>query len=191
MRTAKSWGYACGEFDFADLTLPREGVKKEQRAFTDDEVRRMIQAAPEPFSTILAITAVLGLRIGETLGLRVCDVDFAKRIIRVRQSVDSASRTSGGTKSKASSADMRMSTELETRLRSHLSRLDGKSELLFRQPEWTAVLCRQAMREETASAVGCVENSAWRVSWNAARCGVRSACGWRIPGSGAKAVAPQ
>jgi integrase len=111
--------------------LAAEGVKKEQRAFTDDEVRRMIQAAPEPFGTILAITAVLGLRIGETLGLRVCDVDFAKRIIRVRQSVDSASRTIGGTKSRASSADMPMSTELEARLRSHLSRLDGKSELLF------------------------------------------------------------
>ena len=58
MRTAKSWGYACGDFHFADLTLPREGVKKEQRAFTDDEVHRMIAAAPEPFATILAITAV-------------------------------------------------------------------------------------------------------------------------------------
>ena len=131
MRTAKSWGYASGDFHFADLTLPREGVKKEQRAFTDSEVQRMIAAAPEPFATILAITAVLGLRIGETLGLRVCDVDFANRIIRVRQSVDSSSRTIGGTKSKASSADMPMSTELEARLRSHLGRLDGKSELLF------------------------------------------------------------
>jgi integrase len=131
MRTAKSWGYACGEFHFASLILPREGVKKEQRAFTDDEVRRRIEAADEPFSTILLITAVLGLHIGETLGLRVSDFDFAKRIIRVRQSVDSASRRIGGVKSKASSADMPMSTELEQRLRALLSRHNGKSALLF------------------------------------------------------------
>jgi integrase len=129
MRTAKSWGYASGDFRFADLTLPREGVKREQHAFTDDEVRRMIQAAPEPFSTILAITAVLGLRIGETLGLRVTDLDFAECIVRVRQSVDSASRTIGGVESKASSADLPMSTELEARLRAHLLR--HESELLF------------------------------------------------------------
>ena len=94
-------------------------------------VRRMIQAAAEPFATILALTAVLRLRIGETLGLRVSDVDFTKRIIRVRQSVDSASRTLGSVKSRASSADLPMSAELEARLRAHLSRRKGKSELLF------------------------------------------------------------
>lgn len=91
----------------------------------------MIAAAPEPFTTILAITAVLGLRIGETLGLRIRDVDFAKRIIRVRQSVDSASRTIGSVKSRASSADLPMSAELEARLRAHLDRHDGRSDLLF------------------------------------------------------------
>jgi len=36
-------------------------------------------------STIIAVTAVLGLRIGETLALRTSDVDFAKHVIRVRQ----------------------------------------------------------------------------------------------------------
>lgn len=66
LKTAKSWKYACGDFRFADLTLPREGVKEEPRCFTDDEVRRIIADAPEPLSTIVAITAVLGLRIGET-----------------------------------------------------------------------------------------------------------------------------
>jgi len=59
----------------------------------DEETCRVIKAAPEPFSTILALAAVLGLRIGETLGLRMADIDFAKKLIRVRQSVDSATRT--------------------------------------------------------------------------------------------------
>jgi hypothetical protein len=31
-RTARAWGYACGKVSLADLTLPRAGVKKEQRS---------------------------------------------------------------------------------------------------------------------------------------------------------------
>ena len=90
--TARAWGYTCGDFRFADLTLPREGVNAEPRFFTDDEVRRIIINAPEPLSTIIAVTAVLGLRIGETLALRKSDVDFTKHIIRIRQSVDAVMR---------------------------------------------------------------------------------------------------
>jgi integrase len=131
LRTARACRYACGDFRFADLTLPREGVRKEARCFTDDEMQRIIANAPEPLSTIVAVTAVLGLRIGETLALRRSDVDFAKHIIRIRQSVDAATRTVGAVKSKASSADLPMSKELEARLGAHLRRHDGKSDLLF------------------------------------------------------------
>jgi integrase len=131
LKTARSWGYACGDIRFADLTLPREGVRAEPRSFTDDEVRRIIAGASEPLSTIVAVTAVLGLRIGETLALRTFDVDFAKHVIRVRQSVDAATRTVCGVKSKASSADLPMSRELEIRLQSHLEKHDHKNELLF------------------------------------------------------------
>jgi integrase len=92
LRTAKAWDYACGNFTLADITMPREGVKKEQRCFTDEEVGKILAAAPEPFGTILAVTAVLGLRIGEVLALRVSDIDFMRKIVRVRQSVDSATR---------------------------------------------------------------------------------------------------
>src|SRR5271155_2560995 len=91
---------------------------------------RVIAAAPEPLRTIIALTVVLGLRIGETLALRVSDIDFATRIIRVRQSVDAAMRNVGAVKSRASSADLPMPTQLEAQLRAHLRTLDGKSELL-------------------------------------------------------------
>jgi integrase len=131
LKTARAWGYACGNFRFADLTLPREGVRKDPRCFTDEEVRRIIAKAPEPLSTIVAVTAVLGLRIGETLALRTSDVDFAKHVIRIRQSVDAATRTLGSVKSKASSADLPMPKELEARLRAYLQRRDGERELLF------------------------------------------------------------
>jgi hypothetical protein len=65
LRKARAWDYACGSFSLADITMPREGVKKEQRCFTDEEVGKILSAAPEPFGTILALTAVLGLRIGK------------------------------------------------------------------------------------------------------------------------------
>lgn len=74
------------------MTLPREGVREEPRCFTDEEVREIIANAQEPLSTIVAITAVLGLRIGETLTLRKSDVDFAKHVIRIRQSIDATTR---------------------------------------------------------------------------------------------------
>ena len=131
LRTARAWGYACGDFRFADLTLPREGVRKEVRASSDDEVRVTIAAAPEPLSTIVAITSVLGLRIGETLALRKMDVDFASHVIRIRQSVDAATRTVGAVKSKASSADLPMPAGLEGKLRDYLELHAGVGELLF------------------------------------------------------------
>lgn len=130
-RTARAWGYACGDFRFADLTMPREGVRKDPRYFTDEEARRIIDNALEPLSTIVAVTAVLGLRIGETLALRKVDVDFAKHVIRIRQSVDAATRTPCGVKSKASSADLPMPKELEVRLRTHLLKHEQESDLLF------------------------------------------------------------
>jgi len=131
LRKAKAWDYACGSFSLADITLPREGVKKEQRCFTDEEVGKILSAAPEPFGTILAVTAVLGLRIGEVLALRVSDIDFSRKIVRVRQSVDAATREVQAVKSTASSADVPMPSQLDARLRKHLQTHDGKTELLF------------------------------------------------------------
>jgi len=131
LRVAKSWDYACGSFKLADITMPREGIRQEQRCFTDEEMRRIIAAAPEPFGTILAVTSVLGLRIGETLALRIGDVDFAKHIIGIRQSVDAATRIPKAVKSRASSADVPMPSQLAARLRAVVKKHDGKSELLF------------------------------------------------------------
>jgi integrase len=131
LRTARAWDYACGNFSLTDITMPREGVRKEQRSFTDAEVGKILSATPEPFGTILAVTAVLGLRIGEVLALRFSDLDFVRKIIRVRQSVDAATRKIQSVKSSASSADVPMPSQLETRLRVHLQTHEGKSDLLF------------------------------------------------------------
>jgi integrase len=77
------------------------------------------------------VTSVLGLRIGEALALRIADIDFKRKIVRVRQSLDSATRTIQAVKSQASSADVPLPSVLEARLRAHLRKHEGKSELLF------------------------------------------------------------
>jgi integrase len=77
------------------------------------------------------VTAVLGLRIGEVLALRVSDVNLTRKIVRVRQSVDAATRTVQAVKSTASSADVPMPSQLEARLRAHLKKHEGKTDLLF------------------------------------------------------------
>jgi integrase len=131
LRTAKAWEYACGVFSLRDITMPREGVKQEQRSFTDEEVGKILAAAPEPFSTILALTAILGLRIGEVLALRVSDVDFTRKIVRVRQSLDAATRNVQAVKSRASSADVPMPSQLAARLRNYLQKRERETDLLF------------------------------------------------------------
>jgi integrase len=131
LRTARAWEYSCGNFSLAGITMPRAGIRKEKRSFTDEEVGKILKEAREPYGTIFAVTAFLGLRIGETLALRVSDVDFTQKIIRVRQSVDAATRTIQAVKSDASSADLPLPTQLETRLRKHLRAHDGKIDLVF------------------------------------------------------------
>jgi integrase len=111
--------------------MPREGMRKEQRCFSDDEMQKMLANAPQPLSTILAVTAVLGLRIGESLALRVSDIDFKRKIVRIRQSVDAVTRDVQAVKSQASSADLPLLSQLEARLRSYLQKHEGDSDLLF------------------------------------------------------------
>jgi serine/threonine protein kinase len=131
LRTARAWDYACGSFSLSDLTLPRNGVKKEQRYFTAEETGRIIFGASEPFATIWALTAMLGLRVGEVLALRVSDLDFERKIIRVRQSLDSATRKVQACKSNASVADVPMPPQLETRLLRHIANRQSDADLLF------------------------------------------------------------
>jgi hypothetical protein len=45
LRTAKAWGYIPAVFDRSALSLPREGEKKEERFFTAEQVRQIINAS--------------------------------------------------------------------------------------------------------------------------------------------------
>lgn len=71
---------------------PAAGLKRTGREAkrvkppTSEQVAKLIQHARPEFKVVLQLAASLGLRRGEIYGLRWCDVDFEKRVVRVEQS---------------------------------------------------------------------------------------------------------
>jgi integrase len=86
LKKAKEWGYVCEGVEFDRLALPEASIGTVPRFFSADEARRIIEAAPEPFSTMFATLAMTGIRSGELLGLQLDDLDFERRLIFIRRS---------------------------------------------------------------------------------------------------------
>ena len=63
---------------------------------------------------------MFGLRAGEMLGLKISDLDFERKIIHVRRSIDSKTKKEQTPKSKGSASDVPMPRALEIRLRDFL-----------------------------------------------------------------------
>lgn len=68
------------------VTTPRVPVRQVE-PWPHERVQAIIAALPERYEAMAAVAAGAGLRQGEVFGLRVEDVDFLKRTIRVRQQV--------------------------------------------------------------------------------------------------------
>jgi integrase len=119
--TAKKWDYIPTVFEHSALYLPEEGEQKEARFFDAEQVRRIIGASKEPFATMYAVLACTGVRAGECLGLQVTDLDFDKRLIKIRRTLDAYTRKTHAPKSKASSGDLPMPDNLARRLRNYLA----------------------------------------------------------------------
>ena len=68
------------------IVLP-EIPRKEQRYFTEDEMRRIIEGSRGQWRVLFATLALTGLRAGEAFGLHVEDVDLEAGGITVRRSV--------------------------------------------------------------------------------------------------------
>jgi len=135
LSTARKWGYISQTvlFKRSDLYLPRENERKEARFFDAEQARRIIAVSNEPFATMYAVLASTGIRAGECLGLKVSDVDFDKSVIRIRRTLDHATRKTHAPKSKSSSADLPLPSRLANRLRTYLSTdwRDNPDGLLF------------------------------------------------------------
>jgi integrase len=91
-------------------------VTAKVRIPTKDEVRQLIDAAPEAFKPLLKVTAICGLRASETRGLQWEDIDFGNSLVRVRRRADAFNEL-GETKSDAGSRSIPMGPMVSNALR--------------------------------------------------------------------------
>jgi len=120
LRTARLFGSAVPAVRRSDLVLPRQEAGREVRFLDAQQMGQIILKAKEPFATMFALLGMTGLRAGEMLGLKVCDLDFSRKVIHVRRSVDSRTKKEQSTKSTGSASDVPMPPALEARLRGFL-----------------------------------------------------------------------
>ncbi|MBA2282003.1 MAG: site-specific integrase [Acidimicrobiia bacterium] len=91
---------------------------------TPDEVRRLADAGPARYRALVLLAGTVGLRWGECVGLRVADVDFLRRRIRVEQTVEEISghvRVVAATKSEAGKRSFALPEFLVDELAAHLA----------------------------------------------------------------------
>jgi len=84
-RSAQAWGYVQHD-PFFGLKLPSRGLVQE-RFLSLDEMRRIIEAAQEPYKTYFWILAETGVRAGEIGALPVRNVLLDQGAIRITQNV--------------------------------------------------------------------------------------------------------
>ena len=84
-KSAKKWGYV--NFNpFSEVEFPRSS-HKEPRFFTEPELSKILDSAPEPDKTLYWLLAQTAIRIGEAVALTWDTVDFELGNISIRTSV--------------------------------------------------------------------------------------------------------
>ena len=84
MKQAEAWGL-IDRAPTVKINLPRSN--REELSFLEPgEIRRLLDTALEPERTLFSVLAMSGLRLGEALALRLRDVDYKKRRIKVTRS---------------------------------------------------------------------------------------------------------
>jgi integrase len=86
LRAALDDGYAVHPFEMRSIRFASQ-VKAlpRRKVFTGEELVQLLEAVPFPWRAAYAVSASLGLRCGETLGLDWADVDLAAGSVRIRQ----------------------------------------------------------------------------------------------------------
>lgn len=114
------------------VQAPREPSRRSGMVIpTPGQVGAVLDAAGPRDRAVYALAAFAGLRAGEITGLRVRDVDFLGRVVRVRQ--QGRNGTLAPPKSRASERDVPVPDELLAILAEHVRRWPTSSGLLIRE----------------------------------------------------------
>ena len=129
LTTAKKWGYICTAVNSTALHFPQRTEPRRFRFFTPSQAQQIIARAEEPFATVFTLAALTGLRAGELFALKVQDLDFEQRTIRVQRSVWYG--TFQTPKSKSSVRLVHMPDSLVSRLRARVEFANSNPEALL------------------------------------------------------------
>jgi len=84
--SAREWRYVTYN-PFDKLRLKPQGLKDEEFALSLEQIRAIIEAAPEPYKTLYWILGETGIRAGEALALGFEHLDLKERLIFIRRKV--------------------------------------------------------------------------------------------------------
>lgn len=69
------------------VKFPPQAPRTEPKVFTANDLKRLLEQLEEPYRTMVALSSLTGVRIGELLALRWQVVDFQARTLRIAESV--------------------------------------------------------------------------------------------------------
>jgi integrase len=119
LNTAVDWEYLPVN-PVRGVKLPARPLREDRRFLTVDEVMRLLTELDGPAYTLILSAVLTGMRIGELLALRWKNVDFERRIIRVREAVFEGHVSTPKTRSGL--RDIPIGPALEHALREHHAR---------------------------------------------------------------------
>lgn len=103
------------------IALPRI-EKKEITPLTVDEVRRLADEMPERYRMMVILQAAIGVRISELLALKVSDVDFMRRTVRVERQLAKDGRRFVPVKGTATTRKVPLAQEVALLLSAHIAK---------------------------------------------------------------------
>lgn len=108
---------------------------RQVRNLTVEEFRRLVQELPEPFSTMVLCCGCLGLRISESLGLRLVDIDWFGSLVTIERSI--VAQVVDAPKTQGSRKTIIVAPELLDRLRvwKQCSQFAADEDWIFSSPQ--------------------------------------------------------
>jgi integrase len=86
LQSAADWPYV-EQNNARGIHVGNRDPKKERPYLSPDEVRKLVVVLDEPVRTLVVVSVLIGLRIGELTALRWNHVDAARSVIQVRETV--------------------------------------------------------------------------------------------------------
>lgn len=107
-------------------------AKKKVVPLTIDQVEALAEALPEQYQALVIVQAGLGLRVGELFALRVQDVDFLRRTVRIEEQIDLVTRERVPPKTASSVRTLPLPKVVSEALAAHLKKYPAtESGLIF------------------------------------------------------------